>query len=65
MITFFTEEDLISFGKYLLSNERLESFKQNPEFTNDEMLAERLSEVHHADIENWKYSQFISELQEA
>ena len=65
MVTFFTEEDLISFGNYLLSKERWESIVRNPDFPNDETLDERLREVHHSDIENWKYSQSLSELQEA
>ena len=55
------EQDLISFGNYLLSEERKESFKANPQFPNDELLEERLSNVHHADIENWKYLQQLKE----
>lgn len=65
MVTFFTEEDLISFGTYLLSEERWDSFKQNPDFPNYEALDERLEQVHHSDFENWKYLQSLPELQEA
>lgn len=53
MITFYSSTDLISFGNYLLSEERRETFKQHPGFTNDELLEERLSRVSHADFENW------------
>jgi len=54
MIVFYDENDLVSFGNYLLSEERRELFKNNPNFPNGELLEERLSEVHHADFENWK-----------
>ncbi len=43
MVTYYNEKDLVSFGKYLLSDER------NSKITGDR------SEVYHADIENWKY----------
>jgi len=56
MITYFTEKDMVLFGNYLLSQERRERFKQHPEFPNNELLEERLSQVHHADFENWKHS---------
>lgn len=65
MITYFTEKDLVLFGNYLLSQQRRERFKQHPEFHNNELLEERLSQVHHADVENWKHLQSLSELQEA
>lgn len=54
MTVFYDEKDLVSFGNYLLSEERREVFKNNPNFPNGELLEERLSEVHHADVENWK-----------
>ena len=55
MVTTFNTKDLTSFGLYLLSAERRERFKQHPNF-GEERLEERLSEVHHSDIENWKDS---------
>lgn len=51
-IYYFTKKDMISFGKYLLSDERKESFKKHPELKSLN-IKERLSEVHHADVENW------------
>lgn len=55
MITFYTEADLVSFGKYLLSKERelslRETNKVNP---NAEPYEERCREVYHADLCNWK-----------
>jgi hypothetical protein len=53
MVTYFNRKDLVSFGNYLLSDERKERFKINPNFRNGELLKERLSQVHHADVENW------------
>lgn len=39
----FTDKDMYSFGRYLLSKER-----------NDNIKGDR-SEVYHADFENWKH----------
>lgn len=65
MVTFYSRKDLVSFGNYLLSEERREAFKQHPEYPNGEQLEERLSQVHHADFENWEHLQSLTELQEA
>ena len=43
---------MISFGKYLLSKERKELYKNHPEL-GDKNLEERLSEVNHSDVENF------------
>lgn len=48
-----TKKDLISFGNYLLSEKRKERFKA----ISNKNLKERLSEVHDADIANWKEDQ--------
>jgi len=61
MVTTFNTKDLTSFGQYLLSAERRERFKNNPNFQDHEILELRLAEVHHADVENWKDS--ISKVQ--
>ena len=57
MVTYFNKKDLVSFGNYLLSKERRELFKSRPKPINSEgpglTLDERLSVVHHADVENW------------
>lgn len=50
----FSRIDLVSFGNYLLSEERRQLFVQNPNFEKGELLEERLKHVHNADIENWK-----------
>lgn len=50
-------ENLVTFGNYLLSEERTESFRQNPLFKDELLLKERLSQVTDADIENWKEKQ--------
>jgi hypothetical protein len=47
----YSEKDLVAFGNYLLSEERKELFKQHPEPIGT--LEERLSKVHHSDIENF------------
>ncbi len=52
MVTTFNRKDMISFGKYLLSEERRQRFINHPVFGSNN-LEERLSDVHHADIENW------------
>lgn len=52
MVTYFNKKDLVSFGNYLLSDERKNRFKQNNE--SGVPVEDRLKMVHHADIENWK-----------
>lgn len=52
MVTYYNKKDLLSFGKYLLSDERtLRIQDATPEGIE---LSDRLKEVYHADIENWK-----------
>ncbi len=53
MITYYNRKDLVSFGKYLLSEQRRYLFASHPEF-GEKRLEERLSDVHDSDIENWK-----------
>lgn len=52
----YTDADLVSFGKYLLSPER--SARIEPILSEQDVVAVskriRLQEVFHADIENWK-----------
>ncbi len=47
----FNEEQLTSFGNYLLSKQRTKSFKKASE--NDVPKSERLKHVNHSDYENW------------
>ena len=48
----FNRGDLVSFGEFLLSESRRERFA-NSESEASLPLQERLSKVHHADVENW------------
>lgn len=48
-----TEQDLISFGNYLLSDERRKLFEAK-ETSNGLSTEERLKQVGHWDLENWK-----------
>jgi hypothetical protein len=45
---------LVSFGKYLLSRDRYRKMKTTASDPENRHLKERVREVHHADIENWK-----------
>jgi hypothetical protein len=53
MVTYFNTKDIVSFGEYLLSNERKEMIKKLPD-SKETNLESRLKSVSHADIENWK-----------
>lgn len=50
MQTLYTEKQLIEFGNYLLSDERTNKVIKG----SMEQLEERLNQVSHADIENFK-----------
>ena len=50
----FTLEELISFGEYLLSEERTQSIINHPDAATMAPVADRLKEIHHSDIEKWK-----------
>jgi hypothetical protein len=54
MVIYFTEEDLVSFGEYMVSPQRRQHFESHPEPT-DLSLEERLSGVHDSDLANWAY----------
>lgn len=53
----YTEDELVRFGRYLMSDERKQRFMNHPEFGNDH-LEERIREVQHADISNFEYFNF-------
>lgn len=63
MVTYFNRKDLVSFGEYLLSEERkrqfAESYKEKIRsgVENPLSVEESLAAVHHADIENWMRDQ--------
>lgn len=56
MIIYFTEEDLVSFGNYMVSAERKKFYEMHPD-PSGTSVEERLSTVHDADIQNWAYLQ--------
>ena len=53
----FTHNDLIAyqvlFGEYLLSVERENSIRENPDFRSGELVEERLRTVHQSDLDNF------------
>ena len=51
MITFFDDQDLISFGSYMLSEERKQSILQSNE--SEEVINEALKYVTPFDFGNW------------
>ncbi len=53
MVTYFNTKDIVSFGEYLLSDEREKMILNHPDSENSNIEA-RLKSVSHADIENWK-----------
>lgn len=53
MITLFDERDLVSFGMYMISEQRKESIKNNPEITNNETRKAVLKTVTQFDFNNW------------
>ena len=60
MIMFFTEQDLVSFGEYMISQVREDSIKKL-EISEDEKL-ERLSNVTNQDLLNW--TQLINQIRQ-
>lgn len=61
MVTYYNRKDMVSFGRYLLSEERTKRISDNHETDDPCTLEERLREVYHADVENWKISKKIDE----
>lgn len=50
----FRMHDHVSFGSYLLSDERTKRISDNWDPKDSVPLSERLKSVYHADVENWK-----------
>lgn len=59
MVTYFNRKDLVSFGSYLMSEERKALLEQSYQ---DDLadgvesplsVEERMKDVYHSDIENW------------
>jgi len=55
MKIFFEEKDMVSFGEYLLSDERKELILNHPEF--EGRTEEALKDVYEADLTNWSRKQ--------
>jgi len=58
MVTYFNRKDLVSFGNYLLSEERKVRFEESyEEFMKGDFNPispeEAMESVHHAEVENW------------
>ena len=53
MITLFDERDLVSFGMYMISEQRKDSIKNNTEITNNETRKVILKTVTQFDFNNW------------
>lgn len=51
------EKDMVSFGEYLLSDERRKSFEAAYNSEDNLSLEERLAGIYHVDFENWKAKQ--------
>lgn len=54
MVTTYNMKDMVSFGNYVLSDERRELYANHPQADSMPPLEERLKHVSHADVENWK-----------
>jgi len=63
MVTYFNRKDLVSFGNYLLSEERKAKFQESYKeairrgVKNPLPPEESLKTVFHADVENWLHHQ--------
>lgn len=56
MKIYFETSDLVSFGEYLLSEERKNRIASGYKKEDPVHLDDRLKHVYHADIENWRES---------
>lgn len=55
MVMFFTEDDLVSFGSYLLSDIRTKHIRSISDGLPDEDIENRLKNVSTTDLGNWAY----------
>lgn len=59
MIIFFTEQDMVSFGEYMVSKERKQLYEEHMIETIGSLdldaLDEKLKHVHDSDLGNWNY----------
>jgi len=54
MIIYFTEEDLITFGEYMVSPQRTQIVRDQPNPDGIE-FKKRLAQVYESDLTNWAY----------
>lgn len=57
MKIYYEESDLVSFGEYLLSDDRKKSFRQNNPISEELSVEERLKKVYDSDMSTWKEKQ--------
>ena len=57
MVVFFTEQDLVSFGNYMISAERAKPYLENPIIK--DKVGEYLSQVNNYDLELWTKKSMI------
>lgn len=62
MVLYFNRGDMISFGKYLLSDERKEHYKNHPTPMKGWSLEQRLAIAHKEDLDRWKAEQKIADV---
>lgn len=60
MKIYYEESDLVSFGEYLTSSKRTERITASYREGDNIPLTERLAQVYHADLENWKEEQKVN-----
>ncbi len=53
MVVYYDENDLVSFGNYMLSEARKKSITENPEITNSPTRKMLLQAVTNFDLGNW------------
>ena len=53
MVTLFSEEDMASFGNYMISGSRKKSIKENPEIKDNQTRKMLLGVVTRYDLQNW------------
>ena len=53
MYVLFTDAEMIEFGRYLLSDERTKSIKENHKNDGRKEIENKLKEVYHADFQNY------------
>ena len=53
MVMYFDENDLVSFGSYMISNVRRKNIEAMSQEASSEELQERLAYVNNADLADW------------